>query len=433
MKRDEYLMPKLLNTVVHKPINFVKRLKRDFKAVVTQNAANTFTYQLSQPYDSIYIRALGANAVQLGFLNTIFNIVRSLISSPAGWLADNYRLRRVILSGLGLFIFVPVLYALAFDWTIIIIAMVIYGIGMGLAYTSCSVVCAGCLDTHDRATGKNFCGVLSSIAKILAPILASFLITVFGGLTLTGIRPIYYIQIIGYTLVFIFMIVVFKGDFHHKQPSQKKKTSIIQDFREVIAGKPILKRWIIISGLIWLPYALITPYISIFAHEVKGANVYVLGLMISASSVVPFLLGMPIGHLADRFGRKRMIYLITPFYYTSLLLLVWAPNATILIISGFLQGFYMVLFIITGTMTSELVPIEHMGRWAGIVGLFRGIFTIPAPLLGGIIWAYVNPVYVFLIPILLDVLLRLPLLATIPETLNSKIARSQTNIGENIE
>ncbi len=416
-----------LSTVVQKPVNFVKRLRRDFKAVITQNAANTFNLQLSASYDSLYIIALGADEFQLGFLNTIFNIIRSLIASPAGWLADRYSLRRVFLSGLGLFIFVPVIYAIARDWRIIVVAMIVYALGMGFAYTSCSVVCAGSLDTHDRATGKNFCGVVSSISKIAAPIVGSVLITIFGGLTLTGIRPLYYIQIIGYALVFLFMLVVFKGDFLPKKAGQKAKTSLIQDFREIFEGQTILKRWIIISGLIWLPYAMITPFIPVYAHDFKGADQYVLGIMLSASSIVPFLLGIPMGRLADRIGRKKVLYLITPLYYASLLLLILAPSAGFLILSGFLQGFYMSLFVLTGTMTSELVPIEQMGRWSGIVGLFRGLFTIPGPLLGGIIWTHFNPMYVFLLPIVLDLFFRLPLLTTIPETLNSKIARSQTN------
>ena len=160
-------MAHLLCTLVQKPANFVKRLHRDFKTVVAQNAANTFFYQLSQPYDSLYIRALGADTVQLGFLSTILSTVRSLVSSPAGWLADHYSLRRVFLSGLGLFIFVPLIFAIASEWWIIILAMILYGCGVGFAYTPCSIVCAGTLDTRDRATGKNFCGFLSSISKIV--------------------------------------------------------------------------------------------------------------------------------------------------------------------------------------------------------------------------------------------------------------------------
>ena len=78
-------------------------------------------------------------------------------------------------------------------------------------------------------------------------------------------------------------------------------------------------------------------------------------------------------------------------------------------------------------MTLELVPVEQMGKWSGLIGLFRGLVTIPAPFLGGLIWDHINPVYVFLIPIVVDILLKLPLLTTIPETLNSNSSIGNAN------
>ncbi|MFQ5820130.1 MAG: MFS transporter [Candidatus Heimdallarchaeota archaeon] len=414
--------------LVQRPAHFIKKQVHDFKVIVTQNALNSFSLQLSKPYDSIFIMLLGANAVQLGFLNTIFMICRSLIATPVGWLADRYNLRRIFLAGVGLFVFVPLIYALAHDWQIIITAMILYALALGLTFTACSVVCAGSLNTLDRATGKNFCNFTASVAMVLAPVLGSFLVTMFGGLTLEGIRSIYWIQLLGYGAIFVFIMFQFKGSIRAKnnQRTLKSKKSLLQDFREIFGGKAVLKRWLLVSGLIWMPYIMVMPYTPVFAHEFKGADQYTLGLMISAIALIQIFLGIPIGRLADRFGRKKIIYIITPFYYASNLILILAPSPPFLLLVGFLQGFYMPLIILTETMTSELVPINQMGRWMGVVGLFQGLFTIPAPLIGGLIWTHINPAFVFLFPVILDVLLRIPILATVPETLNSKIARSQT-------
>lgn len=420
------LITEQLCDLVHRPVGFVKRQERDFKVVISHNALNSFTWQLSLPYESIYIRALGASALQLGFLNTLLMVGRSLFASPTGWLVDRYRLRWIFLSGVGLLIVVPIIYALAVSWWMIAGAMILYALSMRLAYSCCSVVCAGSLDTKDRATGKNFCSVLSSIAKLTAPVLASILVTFFGGLTLQGIRPIYYVQILGYALIFVFMFTQFQGTLHRTPLPRRPMGALVQDFKDVFEGKPRLKRWLLISGLIWMPYAMITPYIPVFAHEFKEADQYTLGLMISAAALIPFVLGIPLGRLADRIGRKKVIYLVTPLFYVSMLILVLAPSPRVLILAGIFQGFYMSLRLLNGTMTSELVPIEQMGRWGGIMGLCRGLFTIPAPFLGGLIWTYLNPAYVFLIPIVLDLCLRIPLFMTIPETLNSEIAKSQT-------
>jgi sugar phosphate permease len=72
---------------------------------------------------------------------------------------------------------------------------------------------------------------------------------------------------------------------------------------------------------------------------------------------------------------------------------------------------------VIGAMSAELVPIDCIGRWRGILGLFGGLASILAPFVGGVVWENFGPTYVFLIPVTVDLLVRIPLLASIPETL----------------
>jgi hypothetical protein len=97
--------------------------------------------------------------------------------------------------------------------------------------------------------------------------------------------------------------------------------------------------------------------------------------------------------------------------------LAFSTGPITLVIYAVFQTFYTISSGITGAMTLELVPVEQQGRWSGVLGLFTGLVTIPAPIVGGLIWRELGPVYVFLIPIALDLLLRVPLLSTVAETL----------------
>jgi MFS family permease len=124
--------------------------------------------------------------------------------------------------------------------------------------------------------------------------------------------------------------------------------------------------------------------------------------------------------LADKVGRKKVIYLLTPLWYASNLLLVFSFSPVTLILAGALQTFYFISAGATHAMTLELVPVERMGKWSGVLGLFQGLVTIPVPVIGGLIWRAWGPAYVFVIPLAIDLLLRIPLLTTVPETLGTE-------------
>ena len=142
--------------------------------------------------------------------------------------------------------------------------------------------------------------------------------------------------------------------------------------------------------------------------------------MASATVVTQLVFGIPVGRLADKIGRKRVIYTLTPLWYASNLFLAFSPGPIGLVLSAVLLAFYSISAGATSAMTLELLPLEQQGRWGGLIGLFTGLVTIPAPIIGGFIWRELGPIYVFIIPIVFDLFSRLPLLTTVPETLGTE-------------
>jgi hypothetical protein len=68
-------------------------------------------------------------------------------------------------------------------------------------------------------------------------------------------------------------------------------------------------------------------------------------------------------------------------------------------------------------MERELVPAAHMGRWIGIARVAKMLASATMVLVAGAIWDRVGPEFVFLAFVAIDLGIRLPLLATMPETL----------------
>ena len=104
-------------------------------------------------------------------------------------------------------------------------------------------------------------------------------------------------------------------------------------------------------------------------------------------------------------------------------MLILAPRPEYLILVGLLGAVGLVGGGAGGvsstpfiTMHWEMVPREKRGRWFGIEGLMTGS-TIPATIIGGILWQYGFMREVLLLPILLEVLVVIPLMITVPDTL----------------
>ena len=161
----------------------------------------------------------------------------------------------------------------------------------------------------------------------------------------------------------------------------------------------------------------------LYAHQIKGADEFALGAIYLAISIVPLVASIPLGRLADRYGRKKLLFSVAPLTCAANLCLVLAPTrdgqgSLLLLLCGVLFGFNSISMALASSMTAEIMPKDQMGRWIGIVSLVRGLLAIPAPLIGGLIWDHVGPQYVFIAAIAIDALVRLPLLSSVQETLN---------------
>jgi len=80
---------------------------------------------------------------------------------------------------------------------------------------------------------------------------------------------------------------------------------------------------------------------------------------------------------------------------------------------GGIGGVSFIPFI---TMFWETVAAEKRGRWFGFAGMFN-IFTLPASILGGLMWQAGLTELVLLIPVLTEALTVIPILTRIPDTL----------------
>ncbi len=402
-------------------VHFLQRQSLAFRLMLGRRALHGLATGLSVQYNALYAALLGANPVQVGSLQGAGNAVGALAALPSGWFIDCHSLKSVLLLGTAFLAASQLLYAVAPHWTWLYVGIMLYYLGMRVTCTSCSVICAAELTNEDRATGRGFCRTLASPVAIVTPLLAAGLISHLGGISIAGIRPIYALATLVFIIVFVLLLTQLSGTSAPRRCGDSE--SILSGFVHVFHQGPDVLRLMLMIGLMELPWTLTQPFVPMYAHEFKSANEFSLGGIAMASTLVPMLASIPLGRLADQHGRKRLLFGIAPLAYAANLCLVLAPGSgagasVFLLLYGVLFGFNSISMGLASSMAAEIMPQQQMGRWIGVISLFRGLLAIPAPLVGGLIWEHIGPQYVFLAAIGLDAVLRLPALALVRETLN---------------
>jgi len=396
-------------------VGFVNRQQRPFKVNLVRSTIQNFSMALTQQYQSIYTVALGATPVQLGLANSIGGIASAAISTPMGWLTSKYGIKKMYLVSTPLWILSAVLFALAQNWVMAIPALFLASLSLRMTLTACSMVCGSYLKSHERATGMQLCDTISAVPRLFAPMIAAFAITGSGGLTASGISPLYLLQAL-VMVVMLLLVVRWFEDPLRGGTGSVESTGFIEGLNRVFNEGTRIRIWMLYTVLTTLTMMMSNTYLSVFAQQYRGADQFVLATMAAASVVAPLLLSLLVGRLADTVGRRKTVFLLTPLYTLSFVLLLYADSPLWLLLSGFFQGFFMLAMITENAMAAELMPVQLLGSWFGLLGLFRGLASVAGPLIGSFVWSTFDPSTVLHLLILVEAV-KLFLLLAVPETL----------------
>lgn len=394
------------------------RQKRNWRTVVTRQIFHRFFNEMTLQYANIYITLLGASPVQLGIVNSMLGVAQSLISIPLGIIRDRFNLRKIYLLGVAMLILVPLLYALAPGWQMIIIVVLISGLGTMIG--SCVVICDLSLPPRDRATGKALCEGVGALPTILAPTVAAVIITLLGGISIKSVSALYWIQFTAMILLFIY---VWRNLSDIERPNNApKRLNVLKEYGEVFTKGTAVKRWLLFQAVHFFAMTMMLTFQYPYIYEVKGATQFIIGGAATAMLIAEVLFSTVFGRFADKVGRKKAFYLLIPIFTAANIALILSTSPLLIIVSGFLLGFRTISSVIYGSMTPELVPPECMGRWRGLIGFFTGLASIPAPIIGGYIWEHLGPDWILISVILVELFVQTPLIYSMPETLKKQFS-----------
>ena len=407
---------------------FWKAQKPDWRITVIRTSLERLGYKMILPYLSLFIILLGASKTQLGLITSAGMLIAGFLGPIIGQQIDRRGPKKVYILGILVLMGGYLALAGAKVWQIGALGLFLHQMGATLSGQSCANICGNCLANCDRAKGMLVCeslaaGVLGMVGPLISGWFLVNIMDVVGTPTdPETIRPLFLIVFCITTLSLLIVIFKLKLDnWNAGRPKATVKRNVFQDASAIFKADKNCVKWMIMSAVGRLPMALVIPYLQVYAAEVKGADAMTLSGMVTATAFTSVICGYALGILSDKYGRKKLLGATIVLYIIGLVVLLTAKNPSMLIIVGVMAGFQEMSMTLAGSVQHELIPGWVRGRWSGVLSFTGAIVSATMAALSGIIYDNIGANWVFIIYIAAELLIRLPLLVSMPETLTYKV------------
>ena len=117
---------------------------------------------------------------------------------------------------------------------------------------------------------------------------------------------------------------------------------------------------------------IILPVISLYALDLRGANEFLVGLLVGVYAVTQMIFQVPFGALSDRIGRKKTVALGLAVFIAGSLICAAASDIYTMLLGRLIQGAGAIGAAATA-MISDFTSEEKRGKAMAIMGGFIGL------------------------------------------------------------
>ncbi|MEM2342024.1 MAG: MFS transporter [Candidatus Bathyarchaeia archaeon] len=406
-------------------------IKGNLRILLLRDLSLTLIAGLSGGLDIMFLKeVLGADAIILSMLASIWSMVFLIFILIGGWISDQYSCKKMLIAGMALTLPNPLIFAFAPDWRIAVIAHFLGAVGTALVAPAHVGLLFAYSEQKTRSRTIALMNTINSIANIIVPPIGAILIQTLGGGNLNWIRNIFVAQ-----FFLTIMVLAYTWRRLEDKPSTAKRTpkSLTHAIKDIFGQMGRIYRvskergatpWLFLALTGPWAWETVAPFWVIYAAEVCGSPIIVLGLLPSVYSLTAALLMLPFAEISDRKGRKKVILFARPFLYLCIILLLIGGTFRGLMFTPFIPLIAWIFRAVGDSSgpswtaaSTEVIPEELQSEWEATRDFFWRSMSIPAVIAGGILWN-IDPRLPFLMALCVDGLIRLPVLAhKIPETL----------------
>ena len=409
-----------------------KPAKAPIPALIKRNTALFASAQALQGSGTQMLTALGAvmvltitgSATLTGIGVTMLQLARIAVSYPLGKIADNYGRRPAMLAGLFFSMAGAPLLAMTTVWSNIYLFMLgafVFGLGVG-ATQQMRVAVTDMYPGTRRGEALGYLLTGSLIGSFVAPILVSsaeYLSDIVGVHRLAMPWLLAPITILP-TVIAIMAVRPDPRDIASSlerywpgEPPTPKRAPGRMAYREFMSSRPRLTAMFCYApaqGVMSMLMASTPLVLATHGHSLTrisiAVTIHVLGM---------FAFSIPLGHLVDRYGRKKVIWGGLATSAIGALLVPFTDLYGIITVGIFLVGVgWSAAFVSATAIIADTTPAAERGRAIGLNDTSAALFTLALPLTGGLIAEHFGLMAVGILGAVLTTL-PMPLLARLRE------------------
>lgn len=317
-------------------------------------------------------KSMGLTFTQLGLIAFALNIVSSIMQPFIGFLADKKPMPFALPIGLTSTLFGVLGLAFAPSFTWVIISVLFIGLGSAIFHPEGSRVAYMAAGPR-RGLAQSIYQVGGNSGQALAPVITALILVPFGQ------KGAGFFTIVAAVAVGMLTYIAF---WYHRQlqfkPLPKKSRQVDKQSRKSIS-KPVKVALLLILFLIFARswyVAGVTNFYAFYAIDQYGLSISQSQIFIFsflAAGAIGTFFGGP---LADRFGKKKIIFISMLGSAPLSLALPFVPATAAFLMLAICGFILMLSFSVTVVYAQELVP-GKIGTMAGLtVGLAFGMGAV---------------------------------------------------------